>query len=77
MMSILALLLSTITVKAFASVDPLTATVITILRSLGFTIATDSDTQKRIANDFYSWLDNMRQYPETIPIAGNLIGAWE
>lgn len=73
----LALLLSTITVKAFASVDPLTATVITILRSLGFTIATDSDTQKRIANDFYSWLDNMRQYPETIPIAGNLIGAWE
>ena len=73
----LALLLSTITVKAVASVDPLTATVITILRSLGFTIATDSDTQKRIANDFYSWLDNMRQYPETIPIAGNLIGAWK
>lgn len=77
MMLTLALLLSTITVKAFASVDPLTATVITILRSLGFTIATDSDTQKRIANDFYGWLDNMRQYPETIPIAGNLIGAWE
>lgn len=77
MMLTLALLLSTITVKAFASVDPLTATVITILRSLGFTIATDSDTQKRIANDFYSWLDNMRKYPETIPIAGNLIGAWE
>lgn len=77
MMLTLALLLSTITVKAVASVDPLTATVITILRSLGFTIATDSDTQKRIANDFYSWLDNMRQYPETIPIAGNLIGAWK
>lgn len=47
-----------ITVNAVVAADPITYVVLTILNSMGITVATDDELRSDLADDFWHWVDD-------------------